>query len=137
MKRRTTIQKHIILDALNELKNHPSGDMVYDKIHKSYPSISRATVFRNLKQMVELGEISRRHIPGSPDRFDIICENHYHVKCIYCDRVMDVDMDFIPDLTDSVRSSGGFQLLDHSIVFSGICPDCQAANREESVEIKD
>lgn len=134
MNRRNTIQKRIILGTLNELKNHPSGDMVYEKVHESYPSISRATVFRNLKQMVESGEIAKRYIPGSPDRFDHICGDHYHVKCIYCDRVMDVDMDYIPDLSDSVRGAGGFTLLDHNIVFSGVCPDCSQQKKGDSDE---
>lgn len=112
------------MDTLNELKNHPSGDMVYEKIHESYPSISRATVFRNLKQMAEEGKIAKRFIPGSSDRFDHVCDNNYHVKCIYCDRVMDVEMDYIHNFEDSVKSASGFKLLEHNIVFSGICPDC-------------
>ena len=44
--KRQTLQKTIILEALHRLCNHPTPAMVYEEVHKSYPSISQATVFR-------------------------------------------------------------------------------------------
>lgn len=124
MIKRNTLQKNIILEALCRLKNHPSADMVYNEIHREHPTISRATVFRNLQQMSESGEIAKRAMPGGADRFDHINGNHYHIKCVSCDAVMDVDMDYLTDLKDSIRSANGFRVLNHNIVFSGICPNC-------------
>ena len=50
---RNTLQKKVILDELKYLMGHPTADQIYQQIHKKYPTISRATVFRNLKMLAE------------------------------------------------------------------------------------
>ena len=46
---RNTIQRQLVLSAVRQLQNHPTADEVYQKVQKSCPTISRATVYRNLK----------------------------------------------------------------------------------------
>ena len=68
--KRNTVQCTLVLNAVNELKNHPTADEVYNLIAKEHPSVSRATVYRNLNKLTEEGQLSRRVIPGGADRFD-------------------------------------------------------------------
>lgn len=125
MIKRNTIQRSLVLDAVHRLRSHPTADEIYAEISKICPSISRATVYRNLQQLCEQGEIRKREIPGSPDRFDHITTDHYHARCTVCGKVLDVDMEYLPALSDAVKDSHGFLLTGHSIVFDGICPDCR------------
>ncbi len=125
MIKRNTIQKDIIYNTVVMLKGHVTADEVYDTIKKQYPNISRGTVYRNLKILSEEAKIRRIEIPNGSDRFDFTTDEHYHIRCIKCDKVMDVDMDSITDLKTLIKNSNGMKVLSYDILFSGICPDCQ------------
>jgi Fur family ferric uptake transcriptional regulator/Fur family peroxide stress response transcriptional regulator len=132
MTRRHTIQCALVLEAVNKLRSHATADEIYAELAKEHPSISRATVYRNLQRLCESGKICRREIPGGADRFDHFCHHHYHVRCTSCGRVFDVDMDYNEDLEKSVKDTHGFLLTGHDIVFKGICPDCRKDSSGES-----
>ena len=125
MSRRNTVQRSLVLDAVRKLHCHATADEVYEEIIKEYPSISKATVYRNLNLLSEMGEIHRLEIPGSADHFDHITTNHCHVKCRECGRVFDVDMDYVSDLEKGIRDNHGFDFTGYDIIFHGICPECK------------
>ena len=127
MTKRNTIQRSLVLDTVRKLKNHATADEIYNEISKEHPNISKGTVYRNLQRLCDIGEIRKREVPGGPDHYDHLCGDHYHIKCIKCSRVFDVDMDYISDLEDAVRDTKGFIFLEHDVVFQGICPECRAA----------
>ncbi len=122
---RMTIQKKIIKDAVMSCKNHPSAETIYNLIAKNHPNISKATVYRNLNMMAEAGEIRRVEIPDSPDRYDYINFPHYHIKCQICGKIFNVNMKYMDRLNRELQDKSGFEILEHSIVFKGICPDCK------------
>ena len=111
---------------------HASADEVYAEIIKEHPTISKATVYRNLNLLAEMGEIRRLEIPGSADRFDHRVHNHCHVKCERCGRVFDVDMDFVSGLENGIRDTHGFDFNGYDILFHGVCPECK--KQEDSVK---
>ena len=55
MKTRNTIQRALVLEAVNRLQCHATADEIYAEIAKEHPHISRATVYRNLNLLAELG----------------------------------------------------------------------------------
>ena len=124
MIRRNTIQCSLVLEAVRKLHSHASADEIYDEIVKEHPNVSRATVYRNLNRLAEMGKIRKIEIPDGPDCFDHICHPHYHVKCAICGRVYDVDMEYIAYLEKKIRDTHGFEFIGHNIIFQGICPDC-------------
>lgn len=125
MIRRNTIQCRLVLEAVNRLQCHATADEIYLEIKKENPHISRGTVYRNLQRLCELGEIRRREIPGEADRYDHLCHDHYHARCVQCGRVFDVDMEYMAGLEKAIRDSHGFVFTGHDIVFQGICADCR------------
>lgn len=127
MTRRNTIQRSLVLEAVNTLKCHATADEIYELIHKEHPNVSRATVYRNLNALSDDGKIKKLEMPSSADRFDHICSKHYHIKCKKCGRVFDVDMEVISGLENNIKDRRGFEFTDYDIVFKGICPDCQKA----------
>ena len=94
MIKRNTIQCSLVLNAVNKLKNHASADEVYACITNDYPNISRATVYRNLDKLAKTGQIKKIEIPGEAERFDHLTHNHYHIKCLQCGQIFDVDMPY-------------------------------------------
>lgn len=129
IKKRNTIQRALVLETVNRLKSHATADEIYMEIVREYPTISRGTVYRNLNQLAESGEIRRLEIPGSADHFDHRCHDHYHVRCLKCDRVFDVQMDYIEGLEKRIQGSEDFDFCGYDLVFRGICPECKRKDR--------
>ena len=130
MIKRNTIQRSLVLEAVNRLQCHATADEIYEEIRRDHPNISRATVYRNLNVLSEMGEIRRLETPGGADRFDHRCHDHCHVGCQKCGRVFDVDVDFITGLEQRIRDAHGFEFTGYDILFRGICPDCQNASQK-------
>lgn len=125
MERRNTIQKELVLNAVLEMHRHVTAEEVYNFIKKEHPTIGKGTVYRNLGILVEEGKVRKVEITGGADCFDFMLKKHYHVKCIKCQRVFDVDMDEIKELESLIRDKQGFEFLDYDILFKGICRECQ------------
>ena len=131
MTRHNTIQRSLVLDAVNRLKSHATADEVYAEVAATHPNISKATVYRNLNLLSEMGMIRKLEIPGGADRFDHICKEHCHVKCEKCGRVFDIDIPYIDGLNNRVENRNGFELTGYDILFRGICPGCRASSDGE------
>lgn len=60
MAQRNTVQQKIIAGQLAKLHgSHPTADEVYQSMKDEYPSISRATVYRNLNKMSDNGQAAQ------------------------------------------------------------------------------
>ena len=125
MIRRNTIQCALVLETVNNLRCHATADEIYNTLAKEHPNISKGTVYRNLQRLCETGDIRKREITGGADRYDHLCSNHYHSKCIKCSRVFDVDMEYISDMEKSIKDTNGFVFTGHDIIFKGICSECK------------
>lgn len=124
MKRRNTPQKQLVQDAVQALQNHPTADDIYEYIRGEHPGISRGTVYRNLSVLSQDGLIHKIGVPDDSDRFDFNLNPHYHVHCIRCGSVFDVDMDPVSHLEQRIRDDHGIRFLSYDILFKGICSDC-------------
>ena len=98
--RRNTIQKDLVRNTVYEMRRHVTANEVYEFIKEAYPTIGKGTVYRNLDILVEEGALRKVEVPDGPNRFDFTLKNHYHVRCIKCGEIFDVDMDQIPDLLE-------------------------------------
>ena len=126
--RRSTIQKNLVRNAVSEMKKHVAANEVYDFIKEMYPTIGKGTVYRNLDILVEEGELRKIEVPDGPNRFDFILKKHYHVRCVKCGEISDVDMDVISDLLERIHNTHGIEFLDYDILFKGICLKCKEKN---------
>lgn len=67
MEKRNTIQKQLVLDAVFRLANHPTAEEVYAEVARSHPTVSKATVYRNLGSLSEDGLLRHIKMPGGAD----------------------------------------------------------------------
>ena len=96
MQQRQTIQKQIIietLDKLKDVKGHLSIDEIFSAIKEDYASISKTTVYRNVRQLAETGAIKRIILEDGIERYDINTHDHYHFTCDTCDTIYDVEIE--------------------------------------------
>lgn len=126
-KHRMTRQRMVILDELRKVSSHPTADEVYKMLRKILPRISLGTVYRNLEILSVMGLISKLEIDANQKRFDGNINKHYHICCIDCNRVYDINpetvkIDYSPDNPE------GCKIIDYSFHFIGLCEECIKKN---------
>lgn len=129
---RNTIQKKLILDTVRLTTHHPTADEIYRLLEQDHPHISKATVYRNLGQLAEQGEIKRVSHLNAADRFDFNTEPHYHFRCLCCDKVFDVELPYDSGMLAQVSNPAGFHFTGYELVFTGLCPACRKSHGPES-----
>ena len=122
---RKTRQKAAILEVLRGTNSHPTADLVYNEVRKEIPNISLGTVYRNLRQLCQSGEISDLELCGSLSRFDARNDNHYHFRCEKCGQVFDVDEPVNSEMDKITARRTGFRITYHRLEFYGLCLECQ------------
>ena len=86
-----TVQRKSVLRVLADREDHPTADQVFEAVEKKLPEISRATVYRTLETLVELGIAKKVGHPGAVARFDSNIQRHHHLFCRYCRKILDLD----------------------------------------------
>ena len=122
--KRNTIQRNLIFDAVKEIDTHATAEQVYEYVAGKHPTVSKATVYRNLNQMSESGELLNIGIFYGSARYDYNCHEHYHFACEDCKKVFDVEGDF-SDLVNKTQSDDGFDVAGYRLHFYGLCHDCK------------
>ncbi len=122
MQKRNTAQKKAIFSALKMRRDHPSATRLYEDLKETYPNMSKATVYRVLKNAADEGEILRIHV-GQEDRFDGDIASHCHIICTHCDTIFDAPFPK-EDIADLEKTSG-YQIEARHVEFYGLCPSCQ------------
>jgi Fur family ferric uptake transcriptional regulator len=121
---RLTTQRQIILEELAKVTSHPTANEVYDMVRRRLPRIGLGTVYRNLELMAESGLILKLEVGGTQKRFDATISPHYHIRCIECGKVDDIEIPVQHHINDTATKACEYQILGHHIEFSGICNDC-------------
>ncbi len=115
-------KREMVLEAVRQSALHPTADMVYRQVRKQDPSISLATVYRNLNQLVENHVIRRIAVPGDSDHFDYSMMYHEHMVCTKCGRVVDVWPE--QPLTEKLRELSDAAVTGYDLVLYGVCRAC-------------
>lgn len=122
---RMTAQRQVILEELRKLKSHPTAGELCQIVRTRLPRISLGTVYRNLEILSRVGAIQKIDVSGVEMRFDGTVDNHYHLRCVECGRVHDVEMPILAGLEQSVGEISNFEVLGHRLEFVGRCPACR------------
>ncbi len=124
--RKRSKKRDAILCALQETKEHPSAEMLYETLKPLYPDLSLGTVYRNLSLFLDSGEIVCVGNVNGQDRYDADTSAHAHFVCTGCNRVVDLALaDQLTGLYEDVESEIGCEVWSHSLTFSGSCRDCK------------
>ena len=122
---RLTTQRQIILEELGKVKTHPTANEVYDMVRKRLPRIGLGTVYRNLELMAESGIILKLEVGGTQKRFDATTDLHYHIRCIDCGKVDDIEIPVQNQINESASENTAYEVLGHHIEFTGTCDGCK------------
>ncbi len=87
---RNTPQRAKILEYLKSVRTHPTAEQVYKAVKKNMPSITLATVYRNLNLLAEKGDILRLEI-NHEYHYDGFSHDHIHFVCENTKKIYDID----------------------------------------------
>lgn len=119
-----TAQRLAVLRAVSA-HPHVTADGVAEAVRAEIGSISTQGVYDALAVMVASGLIRRIQPAGSPARFeDRVGDNHHHLICRTCGRMVDVDCARGQAPCLSVVDNNGYRIDEAEITYWGVCPDC-------------
>jgi Fur family ferric uptake transcriptional regulator len=127
-----TAQRLAVLRAVTS-QPHITADAVAEAVRTEIGAISLQSVYDALSVLVAEGLIRRIQPAGSAARFeDRVGDNHHHLICRVCGRVVDVDcaVGSAPCLTAS--DDGGYEIEEAEVAYWGRCPECVAQSRSTS-----
>ncbi len=125
MELKITPQRVAVYKALIESEEHPSADMLWRKVRKTFPNISLDTVNRTLLTLAEIGAAFIVEGSGDVKRFDGRLENHQHFKCIKCKKIIDFHHKPFDNIPVPKGISGKYTVLRKTVYFEGICDLCR------------
>ena len=124
-----TPQRLAVARVLSVSEGHPTVEAIYEQLKVDFPTMSLATVYRNVMLIKSLGEVLELGFPEGGNRYDGNKPYpHPHVICIRCKEIIDPELSSLQDLTREVTAASGFKILTHRMDFFGICRKCQNQN---------
>jgi Fur family ferric uptake transcriptional regulator len=121
--RRSTRQKSAIRSAFERAGRPLSAQQVLELAQKEVDGVGIATVYRNIKALVEEGWLCMVELPGSVPVYEQTGKrHHHHFQCDRCNRVFELE-----GCLPSVNKLAGpkFQVRAHEIVLYGLCFECK------------
>lgn len=119
---RKSKQRDAILANLRTRYDHPTAMDIYISVKKDFPSLSLGTLYRNLSQLEEAGEIIRIH-DESNDHFDGNPVSHPHFKCNQCGKIYDLEN--VKKIDYNIIDKNISQIYGCYQIFYGICKECE------------
>ena len=120
-----TKQRACVLEVLRSDMCHHTAEEIYDLARRKLPTISRATVYNNLKALEEEKLIRRISGDGAADRYDNSFVPHGHTVCERCGAVSDF---VFSGFDEGVRAAVGRDFTSYELKVRIVCDACLKKN---------
>jgi Fur family ferric uptake transcriptional regulator len=122
--RRRTLVAHIF----NSHKHFDADELVRD-LHDAGHRVSRATVYRTLRLLVEAGLLRELRLTNrNAFEHDYGYPAHDHLHCTSCNRIVEFRNDEILQLRDAISLANGFRPSGHRFLITGVCTACSRSH---------
>lgn len=122
-----TSGRETVFDEVIHAHGHISPEELVKQCKQNKRKVSRATVYRCLRELLESGVIRETALGAKHQHFEHLYDekSHHHARCVRCSKHIE-----FPDLGEDkiytpILEKRGFQILGHEMHFYGICKDCQ------------
>ena len=123
---RLTPQREVLLRVLSEAMGHLTADDLVQRVREVLPTVSHATVYRNLQELAREGLIRTLGVAGTAVQFEVNPDDHHHFVCRKCGHVWDVYLSSLDVRINRRRSElRGFQVDRRSVQLHGLCAGCR------------
>ena len=127
-----TAQRLAVLRAVAR-EPHITADAVAELVRTEIGAISLQSVYDALAILVAEGLLRRIQPAGSPARFeDRVGDNHHHLICRMCGRVVDIDCAVGSAPCLSAADDRGYEIDEAEVAYWGRCPDCVRSSKKRT-----
>ncbi len=123
--RKQSHQRDLVLKVMKSSCNHPTASNVYDMVRETEPTVSLATVYRNLALLRDEGHIISFKTDDGVEHFDGRTENHQHFRCSACGTIYDAFIT-VPAIEKEMEADLGCTVEGYALLFYGKCKNCKA-----------
>src|SRR6201994_657309 len=128
---RSTPQRYAVMAFLMGQAGHPTAVEIFEAVNRVDPRSSRATIYNNLRDLVQAGLVREVAVEGRAARFDAKRMRHHHFICDQCGNVEDVQWYDVP--RPASASLGKRILRECELIFRGLCAKCAQRRTTRSV----
>jgi len=118
-----TPQRQEIVNILSSY-GHLNVDKLYALLKSNFPSVSFATVYKNINIMLEKQFLSEVKLQNQKNVYELTKETHSHIVCTECEEILDIILD-TSSIFKEANTKSNYKLTSSNIVFNGVCEKCQ------------
>ena len=124
---RSTPQRYAVMEFLMRSPVHATAEEVFEAVNRQDPRASRATIYNNLRSLVEARLVREVVADSRAARFEAHIEKHHHFICDQCGAVEDIAWFDVP--ARDRRTLGGRTVRDCELTLRGLCENCARAQK--------
>jgi Fur family ferric uptake transcriptional regulator len=124
---RVTPARLAVVEVLAATEEHLSAEQIGERAEALRPGIHRATVYRALDALGELGLVTHVHLGRVGTTYHLagdLVAKHLHLRCSECGKVLDVAGDILDPVNRKLHRELGFRLAPEQVALIGLCADC-------------
>jgi Fe2+ or Zn2+ uptake regulation protein len=119
---RSSRQRDAVLEVLRASYDHPTADIIFERVREQIPNISLGTVYRNLGQLKDEGFITVVESSDTKVHYEGNLTDHIHFLCKSCCEITDV---FCTPTVPTALADLGLQVESQKTVYYGVCNTCR------------
>lgn len=123
-----TRTRQAVLALLERTRQPLSATEIFGRLHEDKVSIDLVTVYRTLHVLKDLGLVVQLdlHQEGL-SRYELKegRKHHHHIRCQICGHIVDLLLCPLKKVTKLIEQQTQFTIDDHTLEFTGLCPECQ------------
>jgi Fur family ferric uptake transcriptional regulator len=133
---RVTKARQAVIEVLDSTTEHLVADEIVVRAEGSAPGVHRATVYRALATLGDLGLVTHTHVGGSATVYHLAVPTpstptiptHAHLQCTNCQAVIDIPVEALDSLIATAEREAGFLVEPHHAALLGLCADCRRSD---------
>jgi Fur family ferric uptake transcriptional regulator len=129
---RNTEQRRILIDYVFSQHDHFDADALMEKLPRKGEEnyVSRPTVYRTLNEFVDAGLLRKFQLDGrAVYEHDYGYPEHDHLYCTKCQKLFEFQSEELLRLVGNVAKQHRFKVTSHRLIVTGVCRQCQTAQR--------
>ena len=125
---RLTGPRRTVAELIEDRDGHFTAADLVAEARERRLAIGRATIFRALDLLAELGLVERLDLPNGEHVY-VACEphHHHHVICSRCGRSAEIADEGLRTVVERVAAETGYSVATHRLELFGLCPRCRTA----------
>jgi Fur family transcriptional regulator, ferric uptake regulator len=131
---RRTVPRRALAELISAQIGHFTAADLVRAARAARVGVGRATVFRTLEALDQLGLIERLDLPSGEHAY-VACErsHHHHVVCSRCGRTSEIDDAGLKAVVHQIARRTGYRVDEHRLELFGLCPACLAEQPGPSI----